>query len=422
MGTTLSPAGAGPASTYTVPGSIPTTCSSTSPDTTAQLQAWIASVPDNSTLQLSPGACYRVEGVLELNGRNGLVVDGQGATIRSFTDGTGFVSNLSTRHHIFLYGGSNLTFTGVNIVGDNTPGTYSARYAGQAGWWVWGTQGLTLTGDTVTDVRGDFVTLGPDTYRTWQWATNVSITSDQFNGSGRQGIAVTGAAGVTISDNSITNAALSAFDIEPDSGTGHLNGGVPTYGGADTVTIANNIVGHAGTTFLSNYGAPAHISNINVLNNTLSGFPLVVWSKGSSTVHRSNWTIQGNVSDYAFASPRAAMELTYVDGASISGNTAPFYLPQIMTAVRVWGSSAVSVQDNVFVGATTAVAIDLPVWTGTPSTGISVSGNRLTAGGASSAVAQLPQQGARPALQAGPLQGLCRAATGPHRCLVDRRR
>lgn len=375
-GRSSTPRSAGAPTVAGVPASIPATCSASSPDVTARLQGWIASVPDGSTIELPARACYRVEGTLLLKDRNNLRFEGHGATLRSFTDGTSYVHNLQTRHHVFLYGGSNLVFNDLNIVGDAPAHHYAAAYAGQSGFWVWGTQGLSITNSRVQDVRGDFVTLGPDTYRSWKWTSNVAITGDTFINAGRQGISLTGAQNVTISDNNISNTADSEIDIESDSRTGRPVDGVPTYGGAANVKIDSNQFGYSGTVFFANYGYCSQTSNISLTNNTLRDAPLVVWSKGCPNVHRTGWTITNNTSDRPFASPRAAIEFTYVDDATISGNTINFFPPQKVTAVRVWGCTQVTIAHNDFVGAATVLQSDRH-WSGAPSTAVTSTDNVL---------------------------------------------
>ena len=56
---------------HTVPGSVPygSVPSGCSTDATSEILSWIASVPNNSTLVFGAGACYRIEGTLELHGR-----------------------------------------------------------------------------------------------------------------------------------------------------------------------------------------------------------------------------------------------------------------------------------------------------------------------------------------------------------------
>ena len=57
---------AGAATAGVVPSSIPTDCSR---DVTAALLAWIATVPDGSTLEFTANACYRVDGTLRIRNR-----------------------------------------------------------------------------------------------------------------------------------------------------------------------------------------------------------------------------------------------------------------------------------------------------------------------------------------------------------------
>src|ERR1051326_620877 len=56
----------GGGTTFNVPSSVAGDCST---DVTSQLLSWINTVPDNSTLSFGAGACYRIEGVLELRSR-----------------------------------------------------------------------------------------------------------------------------------------------------------------------------------------------------------------------------------------------------------------------------------------------------------------------------------------------------------------
>ena len=358
-------------------------CSS-GPDQTAAVQAIINAAPDGTpanptVVKLPAGACYAVDQSVVLDKRNNLVIESSPSDPAVFVrQGVGTCASQDQCYIFLVHGGSNITFQNVDIVSDNTQHLYQAANQDSSGWWVWGTQGFTLTHDTVQNLWGDFVTVGPDTYRTWKWSTNVDITDNNFDGSGRQGISLTGAENVNISDNVVSNAALTTFDIEPDSGTGPVADGVPTYGGAQYVTIDNNIVGPSGTTFVSDYGSCAQVSNITIADNTLQGAPFTLWVKGCSTVHRTDWTVAGNTSNTDFASPRGAIELTYTDGVEISDNSFLFYQPEQVTAVKVWGSSDVVVSGNTFNGAVTGVAVDPPVWSGPASTQVAASDNSVS--------------------------------------------
>ena len=49
--------------------------------------AWLATVPDGSTVQFGTGRCYGQDGTITLTGRTGLVIDGQGSEFRALTPG-----------------------------------------------------------------------------------------------------------------------------------------------------------------------------------------------------------------------------------------------------------------------------------------------------------------------------------------------
>src|SRR5262245_15204779 len=104
---------------YGVPNNIADDCSQ---NVSAQLNAWMDSVPDASEL-LFHGGCYRIDQTLVLTDRNLLVLRGQGATFRT-SDPTGDgspVSNPSeasrTRALWRLVGGSNIELRTMTIRG-----------------------------------------------------------------------------------------------------------------------------------------------------------------------------------------------------------------------------------------------------------------------------------------------------------------
>ena len=63
-----------------MPSSIASDCSA---DTTSSLSKWISSVPDNSSLMLGKGACYRVDGSITISNRRSLLFDGNGSTLQA---------------------------------------------------------------------------------------------------------------------------------------------------------------------------------------------------------------------------------------------------------------------------------------------------------------------------------------------------
>lgn len=366
---------------HEVPGSIPADCSV---DVTKQLNQWIASVPDQSTLSFADHGCYRIEKTVMVKNRHGLSLEGNGSTFRAFTDGTGYVANVQTRNHFYLWGGSNLVVRDLTVQGVNTDHRYHAKFAGQRGFRIAGVQGALLENLRVFEVRGDFVELDPDYYQTWRWSSDIVIRNSTFKHSGRQGLSITGARRVLFSNNRISGAALSIFDIEPDSGTGKDAAGFPVFGGAADIRIVDNEIGPAGLLFFGNIVLDEAVvtKNIEISRNRLRGIPLSIWSVGHDKLHYKNFTITDNSSDRVYGGPRGGVELVYVDGAVVSGNTVPFYADAAfpMVAVKTWGSSDVVVRDNHFPGADVVLQVDKArfgaPWPGSPGGHHSVCGNR----------------------------------------------
>lgn len=130
---------------YRIPGSIDSTGDL---DVTAQLQAFIDSVPDGSTI-LPAGATparYRCEGSLKLLGRNDLTFD-LGGLVTTFheTHGAGTASQVRVRSSWFMYDCQRLVLRGMKTFGMMQP---EDRFKGQ-----WSS--------TAAYQRGDVVRVGP---------------------------------------------------------------------------------------------------------------------------------------------------------------------------------------------------------------------------------------------------------------------
>ncbi|MBK5288025.1 MAG: hypothetical protein JJE46_06110, partial [Acidimicrobiia bacterium] len=104
--------------TVAAPTSIAADCSR---DVTAELNAWIAITPDNTTLAFAPNGCYRVDGTLLVVDRTGLVFEGNHATFRAVTDGSELVNPTKVRMRAMWQfgGGSHLTVRDLVVVGAN---------------------------------------------------------------------------------------------------------------------------------------------------------------------------------------------------------------------------------------------------------------------------------------------------------------
>mgnify|MGYP001366316055 CR=1 FL=1 len=331
------PVPAGPV--YDVPTSIDPTGSV---DVTAELLAFIASVPDGSIIRFPAGATYRAEGSLRIENRNNLVFEGNGATV--IADSTAD----RNRRHWWFVGGSNITIRDLGVRGANpNAGTSEAAYVAsleaQHGFEFAGVIGVLLERARVTDVYGDFVYLGPGAGR---WSQNVVIRDSHFERNGRQGVAVTGARDVLITGNFISHTRRATFDLEPN-GSGW---------GASNIQIVGNQIGPGRLLFVAAVGSPSGlVSDVLVKDNTLSGRAMNITVGGAplpAELRRSNFVVVGNRSDTGWGNPGGSlMSFSGIDGVVVSGNVQPLQRGRGNAGVGVTYSCDVRVEGNTFTNA-----------------------------------------------------------------------
>src|SRR5438105_8924265 len=99
-----------PIDSYVVPSTITSDCSV---DVTTDLNNWIASVPDSSTLEFPSNSCYRIDETLFIRNRFDLTVEGNGATLKAMTIGD------QNRKQLWFIGGGNLTVRDLTVIGAN---------------------------------------------------------------------------------------------------------------------------------------------------------------------------------------------------------------------------------------------------------------------------------------------------------------
>jgi hypothetical protein len=227
---------------------------------TSELHAWIGAQPDHSTLRFPAGACYRVDGTLRIYHRNGLTLDGNGATIRAFTQGD------RARRHLRLVGGSDLLVRDLVVHGANpNAGTgdeaFDRDFEAQHGIEIDGVQGATLDGVRVTDVWGDFVYIGAEHAKTgWIPSRHVVVKNSHFERNGRQGITPNFCEDVLITNNYIGEVRRATFDLEPPA---------PSWWIRD-VRIIGNTTGDGRLMWLASGGDPgATIQDIYIADNTM---------------------------------------------------------------------------------------------------------------------------------------------------------
>lgn len=285
---------------YTVPGSIDYTCTT---DDTQALLAWIATVPNNSTLQFGTGRCYRIEGTLELTGRAGLTIDGGGSTFRSFNP---LVSGNSTDSHRSIWRINNSTgmvFRNMTVQGSYANGgtldpTLQWAYAIELN----GTH-ADISFVTLRDVGGDGVLF----YLYGSTPSSGSVTDSTILRTGRNAVSFVAANGVLVQRLTTDVIGYSPFDIEPNVGQ---------TVGVSNVTVDSNTVGSYDTVDTNAYGI---LPNAPISNITISGNHATLGRLASSTtgLRPQYVTVINNVS----ANP-TTMGFNNMDHLTVSGNGA----------------------------------------------------------------------------------------------------
>jgi hypothetical protein len=345
------------------PSSIPhaAVCAPTMPDASTQLQAWLDSVPNHSVARLAANQCYRAEYTIIFGAKTDVTLDGNGSTLRSFTDGCDdqtptngvrfdtcrFPSPIDangnpeskwprTRSHLQIYGNINVTVTNLHIDGGKDRAGYDAQLAFQHGFGIGNNDGVRINHVWVDHVWGDYVFMSN---RRDVAPKNITIEDSKFGsfskdfwGTGRIGFVIDDGVNVHVQRNYIGHTSRSLVDIEPVSSRAQLNG----------IYFDNNVFGPRGMNFFSNrtYGdADPVIQNVFFRNNEVIDGGIGVWiapadtsairQNDPSTFRRHNYqfinnTVSGNI-PYAgdCNKPMASFKVMGVDGLVISGNYQP---------------------------------------------------------------------------------------------------
>jgi len=336
------------------------TCNSSLPDVSAQMQAWLDSLPNNAVAELGVDQCYRLELPVTIGAKTNVRFDGRGSTFASLTDGCAgrqvakkrFTSCQFPspdprakdwprgRYHLRIAGNKDVTVENLRIEGGkNRPG-YDAAYEAQHGVWITSNDdGVLLDNVTIDHVWGDFVNIAAH-HRPHEIATpqDITIRNSHFGldrpymGSGRQGVAIGAGENIHVEHNVIQYSSRSAVDIEPLS-TGAI---------LREIYFDNNVFGTHGNNLFANhpYGhADPVIDGIYFRWNELIGTTLRVDSvvahlerinaKDPATFRRHNYQFIGNHSDALNATGGCpdgmwSMRLWGIDGVVVKDNTQPF--------------------------------------------------------------------------------------------------
>jgi hypothetical protein len=199
-----------------------------STDVTDGLNAWLATVPDGSTIDLA-GGCYLSNGTVLLDGRHNITIDGHGATVRASSNAPDYTN----RAQLALNLGSGITVRDLTLRGSNhtadcaQPGGISCYRASQE--WdhnlrATGTDGVLIDGVSFEHAWGDAVALSPG--GNWDglgvgalMTRNVTVQNSSIDTTGRMAFSCTGCASFTAQDNTITNIGYHVVDVEVEAAT-----------------------------------------------------------------------------------------------------------------------------------------------------------------------------------------------------------
>jgi hypothetical protein len=269
--------------------------------------AFVASVPNGSTIVFPAGGVFRMDKGLRFTKSN-LTFVGNGATLRSNAP-----SSAGRDASLFYpYGSSGIVIRNFNLVGNSpTPGVYSGSYEHAAAITIVSGSNFEIDNVTVSGVGGDGLTLSGVSPN---WPDGIWWHDSHVITAGRMGIGLVAGRNVTVERVTFDRIGYGIFDIEPNDGTQ----------GADTVVFRNNTIGgyEKGRGYGFFFGAEgadaASVSNVTVTGNTITGDPLDTYVRAG---RRQNITITNNTSVVMGVGP--VLYLAHIDGLTVKGNSQP---------------------------------------------------------------------------------------------------
>jgi hypothetical protein len=315
-----------------------------SEDVTGPLNAFLAAVPNGSTVRFPRGSRYRIDGTVVLDGKRSLTIDGNGVLFRAFDAGedhdkkTSYAGWKKTRNraHWRVRGGHNIVVRNLEVHGAHPDagkdGTYDYNREAQHGFDLLGVENCTLENVTVHDVYGDCVYMAK--------VQGVVVRNSKLTRCGRQGIAVGTGEDVLIEKNLIADSRRGIIDIEP-------------YGEkwrAGNIRIIGNRLGGSRLLLLpmggsGTIGAVFVADNVNTEHN---GTPAVA-NTGKPKQRRGPLLMVNNRLTVG-GSPTHGLRITHNDGIFLAGNELTFPAHRKMTALNLTGSRG-AVVGNRFIDA-----------------------------------------------------------------------
>ncbi|MFN2557443.1 MAG: hypothetical protein ABR592_11365 [Nitriliruptorales bacterium] len=361
-----------------LPSGIPDDCSQ---DVTAEINAWIAGVPDGSTLTFARNGCYRTESTIRVSNKQDVIFEGNGATFRR-TQLTPQNLRYPKHHpHWLVVQSSNLVFRNIRVEGTNTGlealpqlkgllpgarrtvdskgseapisceqeedgyGCYSRSFAFEHGWHLGEVSDVTLEHAVVDAVWGDGIYIGRD-LNDRDGSMNVRVFDVSIDRNGRQGVAIGKASQVLLDAVRVLHSHRSAVDLEPTS---------PDRSAIEGVEIRNS-------EFRSRLRALAALGRggVNDIyyhhNRILDSMELWLESDSGIDVTRFRWRIHSNVHEGLMSQP--ALRFVATKDVDIRDNHLRFRANNSEQVVQLYEGSQALIACNWFEDAAELVSTD----------------------------------------------------------------
>jgi Right handed beta helix region len=257
------------------------------------------------------GATYRLDLGLILRSRRNLVFEGNGATFR--------ISGCSSNHSGFgLDDDDRITIHDFKIVGDNsgagTASSFNPSCEYQAGVGLYHATNVEISDVFISNVWGDCLFIDQNGSG---WSDGVWFHDSTCQLNGRQGVAITAGAHVTIERVTFDRLSRHVLDIEP----------FVASGGGTNITFRDNTITSYGSSrvdvntwyLFAASGSPGSlIRDVTVTDNTVTGGTL---SSNVKVDRRQNIVFTNNTSSMSATGPVLVFE--DVDGITVTGNHEP---------------------------------------------------------------------------------------------------
>lgn len=201
-----------------VPSTIVADCSK---PVDAELNTWLASVPDGTDIAFSAGACYAQQESINLKNRADLVIDGRGATFKSSApnDNSKLVPNW------FLMRSNRITLRNMTIIGNfDDPGPPTPQHGSvtsNAGVGIFGGSDIDVADVSIRHVFGDGVSVANAYYhdpdnQTPEFSRNVHLERLDISKAARHCVSPSQVTGFWLEDSKLDDCYLDALDAEKD--------------------------------------------------------------------------------------------------------------------------------------------------------------------------------------------------------------